>query len=706
MLLLLASTFALAVEGMWEPSQLPALAAPLEAAGYPGDPAALARLDAAPLAAIVSLGGCTASFVSPDGLLATNHHCVDGYLVEAQKEGENLVEAGFHARTRAEERSGGAARRLQIVESFEDVTTKVTGKIPAGTSDLARRQLIEDRIKALVGACEKAAPDHRCRVASYYGGLSYRLIRALELRDLRVVYAPPDSVGNYGDELDNWHWPRHAGDFAFLRAYVGPDGKPADYSPANVPYHPKVSLRLAPRGPEPGEFVMVAGFPGGTERWRMGLELQAEAERGLPESLRTLQWTFDMLTEEAAKDEAARGALMARRGGVGNVLSNTRWTLEAFARSGAVADALARDKALRAWIAADPAREARWGAAVDELTQVLVRREGTRARDAGYRTFVGTPQVEWARRLLRIANERLSPDARRELGYQERDLPRLRQRVEADQRRLHLPSERRYAEHFLAELLALPADQRVKELDRWVGGRSPAQVVEDLYRDSAVDTVAERLALFDAPPSAFAASRDGLLSLVVALWPYDEARRREEREDGGALARLRPLHADALRTFDPSHAYPDANGTLRVTFGTVQGYSPRDGVVYGAQTTLAGVAEKAGAWPYAAPPALLAAIREGKKGPYLDPALGDVPVNFASDLDITGGNSGSPTLNTRGELVGLAFDGNVEGIASDWVFDQELARTVHVDLRYILYYLDAVADADALLAELGVKPTF
>lgn len=706
MLLLLASTLALAVEGMWEPSQLPGLAAPLRAAGYDGDPAALARLDAAPLAAIASIGGCTASFVSADGLLATNHHCVDRFLLGAQKEGENLVEAGFHAPTRAEERSGGAANRLQIVESFEDVTARVTGKIPTGTSDLARKQLIDDRVKALVAACEKAKPDRRCRVASYYQGMRQTLITSLELRDLRVVYVPPDAVGNYGDELDNWHWPRHAGDFAFLRAYVGPDGKPADYSPSNVPYHPAVHLRLAARGPEPGEFVMVAGYPGGTDRWRTGAELQAEAERRMPSALRSLQWTFDLLTEEAERDPAARGALMSRRGGVGNGLSNTRWTLQAFQRTGAVAAALERDRALRAWIAADPAREARWGAAVDELAKVLLRREGTRPRDEAYASFMATPQLEWARRLLRVAHERQLPEAKRELGYQERDLPRLRQRIDADQRRLHLPSERRYADHFLAELLALPADQRVPQLDAWLAGRSPAQVVEDLYRDSAVDTVAERLALFDAPPTTFATSKDPLLSLVVALWPYDEARRQEEREDAGALARLRPLHAEALRQFDPAHAYPDANGTLRVTFGTVQGYAPRDGVVYGAQTTLAGVLEKAGNWPYAAPPALLDAIRAGKKGPYLDPALGDVPVDFASDLDITGGNSGSPTLNSRGELVGLAFDGNVEGIASDWVFDPKLARTVHVDVRYILYYLDAVAGADELLAELGVKPAF
>jgi hypothetical protein len=218
-------------------------------------------------------------------------------------------------------------------------------------------------------------------------------------------------------------------------------------------------------------------------------------------------------------------------------------------------------------------------------------------------------------------------------------------------------------------------------------------------------TVEGRERWFAAGPGAFEAAKDGFLSLAVALRPYDEAREAEMKEDAGAAARLRPLYVEALRAFDPNRAYSDANGTLRVTFGTVQGYQPRDAVSYAPQTTVKGIVEKAGEWPFAAPAGLLAAIEAGKWGSWADPLLGTVPVDFLSDLDITGGNSGSPTLDARGRLVGLAFDGNAEGIASDWVFDPVVARTIHVDVRYILWYLDAVTQADGLIREMGLEPS-
>lgn len=712
-LLLAAAPPAHAVEGMWEPAALPALADALTAQGYPGDPTRLARLDAAPLGAIVSTGGCTASFVSPSGLLVTNHHCVTGYLQQAQREGENLVDTGFLAPTRADERSAGPTAHVVLTESFTDVTDRVLARIPSGLDDAARKALLDDRTKALVARCEAGAPARRCRVASYYEGLRYSLITQIELRDVRLVMAPPDAVGSYGGQVDNWHWPRHSGDFAFLRAYVGPDGRPAGYSPANVPYTPAHPLALNPHGVGPGAFVMVAGYPGGTDRWQTARELDRLATVTFPQRIARAEATLALFAEVVAEDPSAEPVLNVSRDRVGNSLYNAKGALVGFTRSGAVARAQARDAALDAWIAADPARAARYRAAIDELRSVLDRREPYRQRNEVIATLGRSDLLSAARTLLRIAHEREKPDARRDLGYQDRDLARNRGRLEAMQAGLHVETERRYVRALLLEAASLPPDQRVPELDRWLGltaydAASVTQAVDAavqrLFGSLALDTAEERLAWVGARPQAIEASADGFLSLAVALWPYDQARRTEGYADAGALARLRPMYAEALRAFDPARSYPDANGTLRVTFGRVSGYSPADAVTYAAQTTLEGLAEKAGPWPFDAPPALLEAIRSGARGPYLDPALGSVPVDFLSDLDITGGNSGSPTLDADGRLVGLAFDGNYEGIASDWVFDAPRTRTIHVDIRYLLYYLDAVAGADALLAELGVTP--
>lgn len=707
--MLLLVVLALAVEGMWEPAQLLDQAPGLRAAGFAGDPAQLARLDLAPLGAVVSFGGCTGSFVSPDGLLVTNHHCVTGYLQQATREGEELWRDGFYAPTRADERSAGVGASVYLPVAYQDVTAAVVDKVPVRLDDAGRKRLMEDRIKKLVAACEQPG-GRRCRVASYFEGLRYSLVAEQELKDLRLVMAPPDSVGNYGDDLDNWHWPRHSGDFAFLRAYVAPDGKPAPYAPDNVPYRPGRWLTVEPRGVGPGEFVMVAGYPGRTDRWLTGTELEVEATRATPGDLAREEWTLAMLQEVMEADPDTRNALMPVAGYVSNGLFYSRGVLDSFAKSGAVEQVKARDAKLRAWVGADPAREARYSAALDELERRVVARAATLERDKAMAWLGRATLLSAANTIQRWAWNQLQPDARRELGFQERDRERTLARLERLQRSLEVTSERRYLRQMLLEVARLPADQAVPELVAWLGPGDPEQRVDAaldrLFAAPELVTVEARKRWFQSPARAVAASSDGFLSLAVALWPWYERQQAEDRAHAGAMARLRPLYAEALRAFDPANAYSDANGTLRVTFGTVQGYSPRDAVIHAPQTTLEGIVEKSGDWPYNAPPRLLDAIRSGRRGPYLDPRLGSVPVNFTSDLDITGGNSGSPSVNGEGKLVGLAFDGNLEGLASDYLFDAPRTRCIHVDVRYVLYYLDAVTDADPLLRELGVTPTW
>ncbi len=703
---------AAAIEGMWEPSQLLSLGQPLRAAGYLDDPARLGDLRAAPLGAVVSLGGCTASFVSDLGLLVTNHHCVVGHLQRAQKEGEDLVETGFYAASRQEERSGGKGARVYVTQSFEDVTEKVAGKIPAKTGDVQRKALIDERTKKLVGDCEKPG-GVRCRVASYYDGLRYTLVRQLELRDVRVVMAPPDAVGNYGDEIDNWHWPRHAGDFAFLRAYIGRDGKPADYSPDNVPYAPPQRLVVSPRGIEPGEFVMVAGYPGHTERWRTAAEVARDATTHLPAYLEDGTWALDMLESLAREMPSEAVKVNVPRSYLSNGVFNARWTLEAFRRTNVVGVANARDESLRRWVEADPARAAVYAPVLAELSARVSKHDAELERDRVMGWVGRSDLLSTARTLYRWSRERQKPDAKREIGYQSRDEARYAARLADMQASLSLEAERRLLERFLARALSLPAGHGATELVAWINAAGPAgspeamarAAVDRLLAAPALATAEGRLDWFKQGPAAFEASHDGFISLAVALRPYDDARELESKEDAGAYARLRPRYVEAMRLFDPTRVYPDANSTLRVSFGTVQGYHPRDAVSYAPQTTVHGIVEKMGPHPFDPPAALVSAIAAGKWGSYADPGLATVPVDFLSDLDITGGNSGSPTLDAKGRLVGLAFDGNVEGIASDYVFDAQMARTIHVDVRYLLWYLDAVTQADGLVRELGLEPT-
>jgi Peptidase S46 len=253
---------------------------------------------------------------------------VVGDLQQAQREGEDLVETGFYAATRAEERSAGPAKRVLVTERTEDVTEAVLGGLSPKLSDLERNARIEERIKKLVTEGEKAAPGRRCRVASFYEGLRYQRITQLELRDVRVVMAPPDAVGNYGDDIDNWHWPRHSGDFAFLRAYVGKDGKPADHAADNVPYRPPHVLPIDPTGVGPGEFVMVTGYPGRTERWWTATELAREAERDMPAAIARMEWLMALYAEMVKADPSAEPLLNVPRSYVSNGLFNRKGALD------------------------------------------------------------------------------------------------------------------------------------------------------------------------------------------------------------------------------------------------------------------------------------------------------------------------------------------------------------------------------------------
>ena len=289
-------------EGMWLPSQLPAIAGKLRAAGYQGDPAALADLAKPPMNAIVSLGGCTASFVSPQGLVVTNHHCAYGGLQLNSTPEKSLIETGFNAPTLGDEISAGPNARIYVLDSIRDVTAEVKAAIAAAPDAAGRTAALEAIEKRLVGECE-SEDGYGCRFYSFAGGNTYRLFRNLEIRDVRIVNAPPRSIGAYGGDIDNWMWPRHTGDFTFIRAYVGKDGKPAAYSEDNVPYQPKHWLRMASEPLEIGDFVMVAGYPGRTARYALAGEFDDTAQWSYPQVVEHYGKLIELVEAAGKQDE-------------------------------------------------------------------------------------------------------------------------------------------------------------------------------------------------------------------------------------------------------------------------------------------------------------------------------------------------------------------------------------------------------------------
>jgi hypothetical protein len=692
--LLLSAVAANADEGMWMPSQLPALSGELRAAGIELDPAVLADMTGDPLGAIVSLGGCSASFVSPQGLIVTNHHCVDGYLQYNSTPDNDLLEQGFLARSIEAEVAAAPDARVYVTRSIEDVSDGILRGIERVAVGKRAREL-ERRQKEMIRACERPG-GLRCQVAGFFEDSQFFRITQTEIRDVRLVYAPSRSVGNFGGEVDNWMWPRHTGDFAFLRAYVGKDGKPADFSPQNVPYQPKHVLKIALSDLDPGDFVMVAGYPGRTYRYRLAEEVRDAQEFAIPASIRYREELIAILEKENSRGREVEIRNASRLRGLYNYLKKHRGTLEDFRESALLESRIAEEAKLD-----NPAVRQE----IEALNAVV---RSTRERDTLLSwLYEASPMLSQADTLYHLSRQRARKDPDRDAGYQDRDLAKLRASVARQQRRIEPLSDRAGLRHFLLLAAKLPPEQRIAPLDRLfsrVGGATAAEQVnrflDGLYTGTRVGDLQARDAMFGETTTALMARGDSMIQFAAALRQLRDANEDRDREIRGSMLLLRPRYVAALKKVRGA-IYPDANGTLRVSFGKVQGYSPRDGLTYNAQTTIDGILEKTSSLPPFDTPVHLAEMALRRDfGACADPDLGTVPVAFLSTNDITNGSSGSATLNARGELVGLAFDGNYEAMGSDYVVDPRVARTIHVDARYILWVLHKVDGANRLAVEM------
>jgi hypothetical protein len=715
-LLLLSSVPAMSVadEGMWLPAQMPALSERMTDMGLQLPAASLADLQQAPMAAIISLGGCSASFVSDEGLVVTNHHCAVGALQQNSTAEQNYLRDGFIAHALGEELFAGPGSRVYVTQSITDVTERLHGVMASARTDTERYELLDRETKALVGACEESGTV-RCSVARYDGGATFRLLEQLEIEDVRLVYAPPEGIGYFGGEVDNWMWPRHTGDFAFFRAYVGPDGQPAPHSADNVPYEPSAWLEVSPDGVQDGEFVMVAGYPGRTYRYQTLGELLHARDESYPWQIATMDEVMGLLEARMAESEEAAVRLGTLYFGLSNYRKNNAGMLDGFANSDAVARAEERDAQMRSWLQSRDDEQARaWQADLDELDATLAQDRATEPRDRllGWLNW-NVRLVGAVNTLYFLAQEReLEDDMAREAGFQERDWPEIEQRLARLERSYDAQADESVLAWYLAQAAELEQGVRLPAVDQVLGDcvRSAggcgeehiAGVAHQLVAGSALTSEETRAAMFSWSAAEFEASEDPLVQFAVAMMPLRRELLARDRERQGAMLRLRPSYMAVLRAMDAEQElYPDANSTLRITFGQVLGYTDRQGVEQAPFTTIDGVAAKhTGEDPFNVPAPLLEAIAAYTPDTLALAEGGQVPVAFLSNLDTTGGNSGSATLDGQGRLVGLLFDGNYESMASDWVYEPPVTRSIHADIRYVLWLMRDVYPAPRLLNEM------
>jgi hypothetical protein len=682
LLVLCAAPFARAEEGKWTPQQVlqldphwlkrQGLELPVSRLWDPQRGTGL-------LSAAIALPGCSASFVSAMGLILTNHHCLFSLIQEHTTPERDLIANGFLAHTLVEELPG-KTMRVTVPRRFTDVTQEIEAAIPARADDAARSKAIDAKEKALVAACEQKASS-RCSVAAFDGGLSYALVETFELTDIRLVYAPPRAVGEFGGEVDNFRWPRHTGDFAIGRAYK--DGKP---------YQPEFFFPISMGGVKPGDFVMVLGYPGRTFRSMTAREMDNEKRRFELVQKVYGEWIRGM--EEAAKG-SAEGSIAVAAGlkSLNNTRTNAEGQLAGLAR-GLIEKQKMRDDAVEAWAAHRP-ELAKALAAKKELDRLASERSQTLEREYVFALIpAGSLALKHASQLVRLAFEREKPDAGRTPGFQQRDWARLRAAIERDQINFFRPADELLFRSWLNMFQKEAAAQKE-------GVAAPTRAdlarmnIARLYEATRVTELSERLKMFDETAAELKARHDPLLDFAFALEPERQAWQAGVDARDAAIARLRPEWRKAVLAHAGKPVAPDANGTLRVSFAHVKGYSPRDGVFYSPQTTLAGmIGENTGEEPFAVPPFILEAAKRTMPE--------RIPVDFLADADTAGGNSGSPVINGRGEIVGINFDRPWENVANDFGYDPDVARNISVDIRFLEWLLE-VQNGDNILKEWGVK---
>jgi hypothetical protein len=692
-------------EGMWPVSEIRKL--DLRAKGLEIAPEEIFSPDRIGLVYGIVQLGATGSFVSPEGLILTNHHVAFGAAQAASTTENDYVRNGFLARTRGEEieAKGMTAR---ITESFRDVSAEVLAAVKPSMDAAARTKAAERKVKEIVAAAEKANPGKRADVSEMFAGKTYVLFLYTNLKDIRLVYVPPRSIGEFGGEEDNWMWPRHTGDFSFLRAYVGPDGGPADFNKANIPYSPKRFLKVAPQGLRENDFVFLLGYPGRTYRHTTSPFLAYEEEVRMPYVADWYAWQIALMEKMGEGDRAIALKQAARIKGLANTMKNYRGKLQGMKRVGIVEHKKEEERLLESFIAADPARKARYSGLLAKFAAVY---DEMRAH-AEFRMVMGYLRsnvnlFNFAYAINEASLERPKKDIEREPAYMDRNFSQTKRRLGLALDNYYEPTDRTVFTELLARLGRLPGSRDLPEFAAIAAAsdkdKAAAAFVADLYTRTRLADKAFTLAALDKPNADLKVMDDPLVKLAASLYPEYKKLRRQEDAWSGTLDALYPLLLEVKSQFQAKDFIPDANSTLRLTFGRIKGYSPADAVYYAPFTTLDGVLEKStGREPFDTPAKLFDLRRAEDFGRFKPEGFKSVPVCVLYDADTTGGNSGSPVLNARGELVAVNFDRTYEATINDYAWSADYSRSIGVDIRYVLWVTEKFAGAGFLLEEMGV----
>ena len=654
--------------------------------------------------AIVRVGGCTGSFLSSEGLIVTNHHCAFSYVQAISDVKNDYIKLGFLAQNREQE---VPAKGLvcKITASYKDVSVDVLN----GTQDLdavSRLKKIADNIKVVTLKENESNPGLQCEISEMFTGKTYVLFRYKLLKDVRLVYVPPVSIGAYGGELDNWVWPRHSGDFAFLRAYVAPDGSAAEYSDKNVPYKPIKYLNVNPKGANENDFIFVLGYPGRTYRHQPAgfYEYHENYFLGYISSL--FDWQINQMEQLGKKDYALSIKYAARIKSLANTAKNFKGKLQGFKRAELSAKKREEEKQLQQYIDANSALKSKYGNVIPRVNELYTDLMKYANRNMWLdQIYSVSPLIQASATLsnYKLIYQKLPNEtAKKEFLISQKanikkDLSKSLGRYDVNLDKLAMVK-------MFSDAVSFNSNNMLPSVNKLINGRTSLSeiesLVEGLYSKSKLNNNKEVNDWIENDLASLLSYNDELVSFAGELNEEMMKFDIEDQKRDGELSQLMASLVEVKQQWKQRSFIPDANSTLRFTYGYVKGYSPNDGLYAKPYTTLKGVIEKSDTAEYQ----LLDAIRElyaaGDLGDFIHPALGDLPVNILYNLDTTGGNSGSPVMNAKGQLIAINFDRAFTATINDYAWNETYSRSVGVDIRYVLWVLQKVAKANHVINEM------
>jgi len=655
--------------------------------------------------AIVRLGRgfCTGEMISDQGLMLTNHHCGFGVIQKFSSEENNYLDDGFWAMKKEDELPAGFS--VSFLVRMEDVTEKVNAELNESMSLEARNKAIKS-ISDSLEAEAKGESNYEVNVRSFFNGNQFFLFVYETFQDVRLVGAPPSSIGKFGGDTDNWMWPRHTGDFTLFRVYANENNEPAEYSEDNVPYKPKHHLPVSLKGVNQGDFSMIFGFPGSTDRFLTSAGINYELETRQPTYVKLRRAVLDIYEEEMAKDEATRIAYASKHASISNYWKYFKGQSAGLKRLKVYDKKKAQEDALQEWINQDEKRKSLYAGVLEGFDKGFENLKEVNR----YRIYLG----EAIFRTEAIAYSRQFTKLKGLLEAEEKDQEAIDKVIEglvANMEAHYKDYNKRIDQQVFAAMMKTFSEDIAKDMQ-------PESVVEifakykgdfekmaNKYYESTIFADPLSTKAFLDKPSAKAIAKDPIWIIQDAVLTdyYDNISPMIKQETEG-LVRSERLFVKGLMAMNADKNYaPDANSTMRMTYGSVGDYVPRDAVKYDYYTTAQGILEKEDPTnhEFIVPGKLKDLILEKDFGQYASED-GELVVNFITNNDITGGNSGSPMINGKGELIGTAFDGNWEAMSGDIAFETDLQRTIGVDIRYTLFIIDKFAGASHLIDEMTI----